>query len=235
MDVRQIAAELQAQGEPRRAVSERAYLKSDLEHYGVPVPAIRKVTRAVPVAGRGELLGLVDELWGPVHELRMVSIELLIRHVGLLEAADLSVPERLIRDSATWAYVDALAVKVTGALIVRYPDLAVALDGYVEDANFWIRRTALLALLPAIGTGDGDLARLSRYGDLLLGEQEFFIRKALGWVLRELSKADPAWVVAWVEPRASRLSGVTIREAVRHLPAADAVRLMTLYRPRTRE
>jgi 3-methyladenine DNA glycosylase AlkD len=226
-----IAAELKALGDPVRAKGERAYLKSELEHYGVPVPEVRKVVRTVPVAGHEELLGLVQELWGPVHELRTAAIELLIRHVRLLEATDLGVPERLIRTSATWAYVDALAVRVTGALIMRHPFLAAALDGYVTDGNFWIRRTALLALLPGIRTGDGDLARLSRYGDLLLGEKEFFIRKALGWVLRELSKTDPAWVISWVEPRAARLSGTTIREAVRRLPADDAARLMALYRP----
>ncbi len=230
MDVRQIAAELQALGDPVRAAGERAYLKSDLTHYGVRLPAIRTLVRSVPVAGRADLLAQVDALWGPVHELRMAAIELLIRHARLLEPADLAVPERLIRTSLTWAYVDALAVKVTGALIVRHPDLTEALDGYVTDANFWIRRTALLALLPGIRAGAGDLARLSRYGDLLLGEKEFFIRKALGWVLREVAKQDPAWVIAWVEPRAARLSGVTIREAVRHLPAADAARLMVLYR-----
>ena len=230
MDVRRIAADLQALGDPARAVGERAYLKSDLEHYGVSLPAVRTVARSVPVASREELLFLVDDLWGPVHELRMTAIELLIRHVRLLD--DLAVPERLIRDSRTWAYVDALAVKVTGTLIVRHPGLATALDAYVTDSNFWIRRTALLALLPAIRTGDGDLTRLSAYGDLVLSEKEFFIRKALGWVLRELSKRDPEWVRVWVADRVSAISGVTFREAVRHLPPADRDALDAAYRSR---
>jgi 3-methyladenine DNA glycosylase AlkD len=229
--VRAVESALQSVADPARAESERAYLKSDLEHLGVRLPAIRKIVAAVPVADRADLLDLVVAFWKPeVHELRMSAIELLIRHVRLLTAADHGVPEALIRDSHTWAYVDALAVKATGALITLHPSTAEILDAYVADPNFWIRRTALLALLPGIRAAEPDLARLSAYGDLLLPETEFFIRKALGWVLRELSKQDPSWVIAWVEPRATAISGVTLREAVRHLPAADADRLTAIYR-----
>ena len=92
------------------------------------------------------------------------------------------------------------------------------------------RRTALLALIPGIRRGESDLTRLAEYGDALIDEREFFIRKSLGWVLRELSKRDPAWVTAWVGDRASRISGVTFREAVRHLPAPDRDALQAAYR-----
>jgi 3-methyladenine DNA glycosylase AlkD len=66
----------------------------------------------------------------------------------------------------------------------------------------------------------------------MLDEREFFIRKAIGWVLREVGKKRPAEVAAWLAPRTGRASGVTMREAVRYLPAADADRLMTAYRER---
>jgi 3-methyladenine DNA glycosylase AlkD len=136
----------------------------------------------------------------------------------------------MIRESHTWAYVDALAIKVIGDLVVRHPPLATTLDTWSADANFWIRRTALLALIPGIRAGTGDLTRLAKYGDALIEEKEFFIRKALGWVLRELAKKDPAWVTAWVRDRTDRISGVTIREAVRHLPEQDRALLLTAYR-----
>jgi len=175
----------------------------------------------------------VDVLWEPgVHELRVAAIETLAAKVKLLEPSDLALAERLIRDSSTWAYVDALAVKIVGGLVQREEKLAATLDAWVTDDDFWIRRTAVLALLPAIRTGDGDLDRLSAYGDLLIEEKEFFIRKALGWALREVVKTDPGWVVAWVTPRIPRISGVTIREATRNLPEAGAARLMAAYRAR---
>jgi 3-methyladenine DNA glycosylase AlkD len=230
--VHTIDAALRDLADPVRAEQEKRYLKSELTHLGVPVPAIRKV--AVSSArglSREEALALAADLWRePVHEWRMAAVEVLIRNAPLLTAGDLDTVERLIRESHTWAYVDALAVKVVGALVPRYPPLATTLDRWVRDENFWIRRTALLALLPGIRSGDGDLARLSAYGDALVGEREFFIRKALGWVLRELAKTNPDWVTAWVRDHVTVVSGVTIREAVRHLPEKDREHLLTTYR-----
>ncbi|SNS17998.1 DNA alkylation repair protein [Actinomadura mexicana] len=228
-----ILAELRAQADPVRAEGEKRYLKSGLVHIGVPVPALRKV--ALPAVksrpAREELVALAGTLWDvteqgrPVHEARMAAIEVLVKRAALLEPRDVGLAERLIRDSASWVYVDQLAEKVVGALVVRHPDLAKVLDAWVADPYMWVRRTAVLALLAGVRTGDPDLDRIDRYGDALRGEREFFIRKALGWVLRELSKKDPEWVAAWVEPRVDALSGVTLREALRHLPPEAATRL----------
>ncbi len=228
-----IDAALRELADPVRARSEKRYLKSDLTHLGVPVRAIRRVAVASSRGlGREETLTLATALRDGVPERRMAAIEVLIRNVRSLDASDLAVVERLIRDSATWAYVDALAVKAAGALVVRYPPPATTLDRWVADENFWIRRTALPALVPGIRAGDGDLTRLSAYGDQLIGETEFFIRKALGWVLRELAKSDPEWVARWVWPRVGLVSGVTIREAVRRLPDTEREALMAAYRAR---
>ncbi|QXJ23752.1 DNA alkylation repair protein [Actinomadura graeca] len=235
-----ILARLRDQADPERAASEKRYLKSDYTHLGVPVPALRKVALASVrrPPERGELLALVHSLWTvtddgrPLHETRMAAVEILAKRSSLLEPGDLDVAERLVRESVSWAYVDHLAEKVVGSLVVRYPSLGGTLDVWVGDPYMWIRRTALLALLPGVRSGAPDLDRLSRFGDALIGEKEFFIRKALGWVLRELSKKDPAWVADWVGARMDAVSGVTIREAVRRLPEDDAARLMAAYRAR---
>ncbi|MWA03738.1 DNA alkylation repair protein [Actinomadura sp. LD22] len=239
-EAERILGELRAQADPVRADSERRYLKSDLAHIGVPVPALRKVAlSAVRVRpARHELLGLVDALWTatddgrPVHEARMAAVEVLAKRVESLEPGDLAVAERLIRDSESWAQVDHLAEKVVGRLVLRHPGLGTALDAWVRDPYMWIRRTSLLALLPGVRAGTPDLDRLTRYGDILIDEKEFFIRKALGWVLRELSKKDPDWVTAWVEQHIAHVSGVTMREAVRRLPAPEADRLLAAYKTR---
>lgn len=237
MDVKgeaaRVMAEVRAQGDPARAEREKSYLKSGFVHIGVPVPAVRKIAvsavRAKPT--RDELLELAQALWDvtddgrPVHEARMAAIDVLAKRAALLEPRDVAAAERLVRDSASWVYVDYIAEKVVGGLVLRYPDLAAVLDAWVADPCMWIRRTAVLALLPGVRTGNPDLERISRFGDALIGEREFFIRKALGWVLRELSKKDPSWVVQWVEPRLDTISGVTLREAVRRLPAEDAAKL----------
>ncbi|MGI5233248.1 DNA alkylation repair protein [Actinoallomurus sp. CA-142502] len=227
-----IEAQLGELADPARAVQEKRYLKSDLRHLGVRVPALRRLAIAAATdLTREEILTLAEELWSaPVHERRMVAIEVLRRGVPLLIADDLSFAERLIRDSLSWAYVDTLAEKIAGGLVTRHPQLAGTLDRWVGDDDFWIRRSALLALLPGIRSGSADLERLARYGDALVAEREFFIRKALGWVLRELAKSDPAWVRAWVRDHVTVVSGVTIREAVRHIPDSDREALLAAYR-----
>ncbi|HVM18614.1 MAG TPA: DNA alkylation repair protein, partial [Egibacteraceae bacterium] len=63
--------------------------------------------------------------------------------------------------------------------------------------------------------------------------REFFIRKAVGWVLREVGRGDPAWVVRWLAPRTDRASGVTVREAVKYLPSDERERLLAAYRAGT--
>lgn len=230
-----IQDELRALADPERAVQEKRYLKSDLNHLGVTVPAVRKVVKAelkLRPRTRLETIALAEELWTGVHEFRTAAIEVLVRQVKLLEPADIVLAERMIRSSHTWAYVDALAEKIVGGLLGRDPALAATLDRWVSDDDFWIRRTTLLALLPGVRTGAPDLARLSRYGDALIAEKEFFIRKALGWVLREQSKRDPDWVRQWVAARLPAISGVTFREAVRHLPEPARTDLAEAYRSR---
>jgi 3-methyladenine DNA glycosylase AlkD len=71
--------------------------------------------------------------------------------------------------------------------------------------------------LLALRRGAGDFDRFARYADAMLDENEFFVRKAIGWVLRDTARKRPDLVFEWLEPRARRASGVTIREAVRHL------------------
>lgn len=227
-----IEAKLGELADPTRAVQEKRYLKSDLCHLGVRVPDLRKIAVAAATGlTREEILALTEELWSTsLHERRMVAIEVLRRGVPLLTADDLSVAERLIRDSLSWVYVDTLADKIVGGLVARHPWLAGTLDRWAADENFWIRRSALLALLPGIRSGSADRERLARYGDALVTEREFFIRKALGWVLRELSKSDPAWVRTWVREHVAVVSGVTIREAVRRLPEDDREDLLAAHR-----
>lgn len=232
-----IEGELRALGTPARAASEQAYLKSELAFLGTDVPAMRRVVRRFladhPALDRAALLALVEALWRePLHERRMAAVELLGARGGLLLAADLSLVERLIRASKTWAYVDTLAVHIAGRLVVRFPELTAALDRWAGDGDFWVRRSALLALLEPLRRGGGDFARFAGYADAMLEEREFFIRKAIGWVLRELGKKQPQLVYAWLAPRTGRASGVTLREAVKYLPAARRDELLAAYRAR---
>ena len=228
-----IESALRAIGTPERAESAKRYLKSDLAFLGTTVWQIRaavKDARGRQVLDHDRLVELVTALWAePVHERRMAAVMFLDLHPKLLRAADLPLVERLIRESRTWAYVDALAGDVVGGVLSRDPGVEATLDRWAADAAFWVRRSSLLAELGPLRAG-ADLGPFLRRADAMLDEKEFFIRKAIGWVLREVGKRRPTEVVTWLAPRTHRASGVTMREAVRYVAPADAERLMAAYR-----
>jgi 3-methyladenine DNA glycosylase AlkD len=217
--------ELRARGTRARAIKEKAYLKSSLEHVGVDVPTMRGCVKAIVRETKATLthdvlVANVRALWARgVFELRSAAVELLAARLDLLGPADGPLVEELLRGAKTWALVDGLAPHVMGPLVLAHPALAKTLDRWAKDDDFWLRRAAMLALLVPLREGGGDFERFTRYADAMLEDKEFFIRKAIGWVLRETGRKTPARVHACMLPRASRAAGLTIREATKHLSA----------------
>lgn len=231
---RAVTEALRPLGTPERAAREKQYLKSDLEFLGVAVPDIRRTVKAAvrdyPGLGVPGMVAWAVALWRePVHERRAAAVEILTLAAPRLAAGDLITVERLLRESWTWAYVDGLAGNVAGEIALRDPAGAwPRIDAWAADADFWVRRSSLLALLRGIRAGTPDLRRFARYAEPMLTERQFFIRKAVGWVLREISRRDPAWAADWTEAHLSEMSGVTFGEAVRRLAPQEADRLRQL-------
>lgn len=220
-----IDAGLAERATPERAEHERAYLKSDLHHVGVTVPGIRATVKQVlandPPPDDRALVGLASTLWDepagdPVHERRMAAALVLER--ADLASSDLVLLERMLREARTWAIVDTIAPRSLAELADRSPDVDAAVAGWASDADVWIRRSALLRHLIPLREGRGSLEAFGAVADPLLEDREFFVRKAIGWVLRDASRRDPEGVATWIAPRAHRMSGLTFREATRRLP-----------------
>jgi len=235
--IAEVEARLRRHARLERAAGEKRYLKSDLQFLGVGVPDLQREVRLWskehPELDRVGLLRLCRALWQrPVHELRAFAIELLRAHRESLDSSDLALLEWMLGDANTWAYVDAIAVHLAGPLVESFPELTSDLDRWAAAENFWLRRSAMLALLLPLRRGSGDWQRFERYADDMLEEKEFFIRKAIGWVLREVSKKDPKRVSDFVGSRVQRVSGVTFREAVKYLPREDRESLLSAYRSR---
>ena len=220
--MRELDRALRAAGTPARAKSEKAYLKSDLRFYGASLPEVRRVaadyTRAHPDLDRRALRSLAEAAYATdVHDLRSVAIAILERRARVLEPRDLPWLLDLVDSSNTWAHVDWLAINVIGDVVGRYPSSRRALPRWARRRNFWVRRTALLAQHDQLKSGHGDWALFVRLADGMVGETEFFIRKAIGWVLREVSKKQPARVYEYLRPRRDRVSGLTLREGAKYL------------------
>jgi len=211
-------------GTPARAKNDRAYLKSDLLFYGATVPQIRGAAgdflRAHPDLGRAELRAIVSALYGTHrYEYRSVSIALLGRYASLLRESDLPWLVGLVRASDTWAHVDWLAADIIGGVVERYPGSLRRLPAWAKDDSFWVRRTALLAQLRVLSHGGGDFDLFARLAAGMLGEREFFIRKAIGWILREVSKKRPELVYRFLREHRDAVSGLSLREGAKYLPA----------------
>ena len=197
-----------------------AYMKGQFPFLGVTSPARRTITQHLARAAKSrtpeQLLGFADACWDePEREFQYVAVDTLKRRVGLLSAADLSRVEHLIRTKSWWDTVDALASDVVGPLVSAHPGLAATMDRWIEDDDFWIARTALLHQLKFRERTDA--RRLFTYVDRRASDREFFSRKACGWALRQFAYTDPEAVRAFVTTNHDRLSGLTRREALKHL------------------
>jgi len=225
-----ITAALEPLRDPERAVQEKRYLKSTLTFMGVGTPALRGAVKDMlqdnPGLERHEILALAYALWAPgVHELRAVAMLLLEARVACLEREDLAVIERLIRESASWAYVDALAVHVAGRLVTRFPSSSRRWTGGPQTPTFgcagppcwrcWSRcAVAAVTSLASPATPTPCSPRRS----------SSFGRRSAGCFARSARSGQSSW---WISssPRLRRVSGLTLREAVKHLPPAQQTAL----------
>ena len=213
-------------GTPARAAGTKAYLKSHLRFYGTTMPDIRGAAndfaREHPDLIRTELRRIVDELWSTdVFELRSAGVALLSKYAPLLEERDLPWLLGFVRLSKTWAHVDWLAADVIGGVVGESKTALRRLPVWARDENFWVRRTALLAQLRQLSHEAGDFALFARLAAPMLGEREFFIRKAIGWVLREVSKKRPKLVFEFLRDHREEVSSLTLSEGAKYLPAAQ--------------
>ena len=236
--VKELERDLRVVGDDARAVGAKAYLKSDLDFIGVAAKPLRTVARTFlanhPDLDRRQLIDLVRGLWQrPVFDLKAVAVALLERRTGDLTVDDLGLVEDCLRHSHTWALVDWLSTKVAAPLVEIDPSAAMAiLEKWSGDEDLWLRRASMLAQLPALRAGGGDFELFAAFASRMVGEREFFIRKAIGWVVREVGRKRPELAYRFLVEHIDRVSGVTLREGVKHLPEDQREELLALYRTR---
>jgi 3-methyladenine DNA glycosylase AlkD len=209
-----------AAGTAERAAYERAYMKSTLRFHGVDSATVRAACADFTRGAALDLTGVVaavDALYATDwFDLHSAGVGILERTRKLLTRADAAWLITLVRRSACWAHVDWLATKIVPYALPDKP--GPLLRGWARDDDFWVRRTALLAQLDELRAGRGDFDLFAALAVPMLDEKEFFIRKAIGWVLRDTSKKRPALVADFVRTHGERMSGLTRREATRRLP-----------------
>lgn len=222
--LRAVRQGLRAAADPTKAPAMQAYMKSAMPYLGVQTPVLRQTIRplfrAHPLESFPEWSAAVLELWrGARHrEERYAAIELagFARYRPFRTLDAVSMYEEMIVSGAWWDYVDAIATRQLGE-ILRWEGapMAVLLREWAVSENIWKRRSAILAQLGFKRETDLDL--LFDCIRPSLDSREFFLRKGIGWALREYAKTDPEAVVRYVRRHESQLSPLSKREALRNI------------------
>jgi 3-methyladenine DNA glycosylase AlkD len=212
--------ELEARRDPERARYMEAYLRGQFSFYGVPAPGQRDALRAA-LTGLGpfdeaSLREISRAAWErDEREWQHIACAVLRRGVPGCGAGFLSTLEHLIATKSWWDTVDTLAAHSVGALVSAHRRLGAEMDRWIESSDFWLARSAILHQLGYKARTDAD--RLFAYCTQRAPDKEFFIRKAIGWALREYSKTDPDGVASFVAAHQDELSGLSKREALKRL------------------
>ena len=218
----QIEAALRPLADAQQAVPMRAYMLDQFAFFGIRASPRRQALRGLPRLNTWtapELLVLAEALWDlPEREFHYVAVDLLAKHDRQLDLDSLPRLLQLVQRQSWWDTVDGLA-GVVGDILLRARagqcDVQCHMDGWLSHSNLWVRRVAMLHQLG--WKAQTDEARLLRYALALAPETDFFIRKATGWALRDHARTRPEAVRAFLSQHAQRLSGLTRREAGKHL------------------
>jgi 3-methyladenine DNA glycosylase AlkD len=221
----------------KRAVQVKRYLYSDLKHYGISVWQRRKFVKEykkkLESLTKKEALSLIDFYWKkPSFEERAMAITILNLHASNLTLEDMPLIEKMMRQSKGWALLDSLIIPIMPVILEKYKKGYMYLNKWIKDKDFWVRRSALLAQLELLRKGKGDrdlffeLAE-SQFDEKWMNEvykdkfqnqrAKFFIRKAIGWTLRDMSRKNPKIVFDFLKKNKPAMSGLSFREGSRKL------------------
>ncbi|WP_406256705.1 DNA alkylation repair protein [Streptomyces nigra] len=211
-----------AAADPERAVVMRAYMKDVAPFLGIPSPERRALSRSVlqgtPRPDERDCTAVALRCRRlPEREYQYFAVDLLRRHVRRLSSGFLPVARHLVTTVPWWDTVDALAAHVVGGLVAADPALTADMDAWIEDDDLWVVRTALLHQL-RYGERT-DAGRLFAYCLRQSGHPDFFVRKAIGWCLREYAKTDPDAVRDFMEREGGRFAPLSVREALKNIGA----------------
>ncbi|WP_091188643.1 DNA alkylation repair protein [Paenibacillus catalpae] len=215
----QIAEWLRKHANQENARSMEAYMRNQFPFLGLKTPERMQLTREFwkehGMPKGEELLQTADELWQlPEREYQYTAMVMLDKHRKLADEAHIDRLEHYIVTKSWWDTVDILAGQLVGSHLLKFADLIADYpDRWIQSDNMWLRRTALLYQLKYKERTDQE--RLFHYIDLQKEEEEFFIRKAIGWALREYAKTSPDVVRRFVKE--TSLSALSVKEALKHI------------------
>lgn len=210
----------EAVADPHRADEMSAYMKDHFEFLGLSAAVRRAEQRQLLLESKSAdneaLLSFAEACWAEEErEFQYAAVDMLRKRARVLEPTDLSRLRSLVSTKSWWDTVDGLAAHVVGSLVRSHPELSVEMDAWILADDLWVARTAMLHQL--MWKEDTDPDRLFRYAETQASHPDFFMRKAIGWALRQYARTEPDSVRAFVSAHEQELSSLSKREALKHL------------------
>ncbi len=210
-----------ANANPETAKAMAQYMRNLFPFLGIRAPQAKLLTKEFiqqnGLPSMADLPTVVKQFWDlPEREYHHLALALLSKHIKKAPPEMIELLEYLVVNKSWWDTIDGTAVNFVGTHFKRYPELmAPHAIKWIESDNFWLQRTAILFQLKYKNTID--LTLLSQLICRRMDSKEFFVRKAIGWVLREYSKTDANWVIGFIEKHEKDLSGLSKREGLKWL------------------
>ena len=207
--------------DPRKAGPMAAYMKTDMPFYGIPkpqrVPVFHEMRKRFPIENQRDYQRAVLALWKlPHREEKYAAIHVAQAWPKFITPASLPLYQQLIVEGAWWDFVDDLAIRLAGILWLNHRETASGvMDTWIDHKNMWLRRTAIIGQIKHKKHTDEE--RLFDYCLRRAHEKEFFIRKGIGWALREHAYTNPRKVKSFLRKHRAKLSPLSLGEAGKHL------------------
>lgn len=207
----------------------KKYMKGQYEYFGIKSPERRELKKNFLLQNGlpelSELNAITKECWKlPQREYQYFIMEVLEKLAKKAEAERIELYEHLLINKSWWDTVDYISAVLVGIHFQKYPQQIVPYtEKWMNSGNIWLQRSSLLFQLKY--KKNTDLALMTNYIQRLQGSKEFFINKAIGWVLREYSKTDPEWVINYV--RDHQLAPLSRREALKWMERKKSLYLGT--------
>lgn len=220
MDIPELRTGLLSVANPDKAGEMSSYMKNQFDYLGCSAGERRQVSKPLTQRAKkmdpNDLLDLVRALWAePEREFHYVGMDVVRAGAKNLRADDLDSVREFILATPWWDTVDSLAIHTVGTMVTNHPELVHEMDEWIESSDMWISRTAILHQL--MYKERTDVNRLFTYSTMHMESTEFFTRKAIGWALRQYARTDAEAVRRFVSENEDSLSGLSKREALKHI------------------
>lgn len=195
------------------------YMKFNFEYHGINSPTRKELQKEFlkenPLSEIENLEEVINKLWDlPQREYQYFAMEILNKFISKQDASFIDFLENLILKKSWWDSIDFISPSLLGTLFKKYPEkIEYYIEKWMNSGNFWLQRSCILFQLKYKNDTNFDLLKSLIYE--LKDEKEFFIRKAIGWSLREYSKTNPDAVLHFIEN--TELSNLSRKEGLKHI------------------